>query len=94
MTIERAGSEQGPTPRANGVAKPGGLERHDTTEAADAAPDRRDRVEISDEGRALVELGGAEESRYAHILERLSSGAYHTEAVAERIAARILPLMP
>ncbi|HYD50996.1 MAG TPA: flagellar biosynthesis anti-sigma factor FlgM [Gemmatimonadaceae bacterium] len=60
------------------------------------APDRSDRVEISDAGRALAARDGATESselspeRIAQLRQRVLDGAYNSLEVVDEVARRIL----
>jgi anti-sigma28 factor (negative regulator of flagellin synthesis) len=60
--------------------------------------ERMDRVEISDEARAMATQGGASQrpvstlsaERLEEIRERIDSGAYDTPEMAEEVARRLL----
>ena len=63
---------------------------------APSSPDRKDRVQISDAGRALAARGetaqsaGLDPARAARIRQRVLSGAYDTLEVVDAVARRLL----
>ena len=62
-------------------------------EAQLAAADRGDVVEISSQGRNLLEgadIFATDPTRVARIRENIDQGLYNTPAVAEQIAVRLL----
>ena len=82
-----------PTPKVEPHPHAGQTPAGDT---AAIAPDRSDRVEISDAGRALAAREGTGESsalspeRIAELRQRVLDGAYDSLEVVDEVARRIL----
>ena len=92
MTIDPAGSGRVAAQHAESLAQ-----RDSTPGAAkdstSSSSDRSDRVELSDEGRALAssqDIFQSDPARVAQIQSRIADGSYHTAEVAERIAERLV----
>ena len=93
-------------PKYTGPIRPDSTRPSDTTDASESSPirpvspatsspDRSDKVEISDAGRALAARGGdapsgLDPARASRIRGRILSGAYDTLEVVDTVARRLL----
>jgi len=94
MSIHRIGSDLIRPPKAKLGAEDSRASTKSARSDGAAGPDRGDRVEISDAGRALAaKIADAEkaaEARLEIIRDRLAEGLYHEPSVAENVAQRLV----
>ena len=91
MKIDPVGTDRIAAKQAERLSKP---ESDEQGQAAplEAAPNRGDSVELSDEGRSLsssTDIFQTDPARVAQIQARIADGSYHSPEVAERIAQRL-----